>query len=61
MDTKYLTLTKICKEMIESCNDTIFRYELGQDIPKEVYDMAIESLPEWQEQLNKIETEWPTD
>lgn len=61
MDTMYLTLTKACREMIESHTRTIREYESGKDIPKELYDMAKESLPEWEKQLNEIETKWPTD
>ncbi len=61
MDTLYLALTKTCREMIKSHTDTIKRYESGENIPKELYDMAKESLPEWEKQLNRIESEWPAD
>lgn len=61
MDTLYLTLIKTCKDMISSHTNTITRYESGEDIPEELYNMAKESLPKWKEQLNRIETEWPTE
>ena len=61
MDTMYLTLIKTCESMIKSHTDTIQRYESGEDIPKGLYDIAKESLPQWEEQLNKIKTSWPTD
>ena len=61
MDTLYLSLKKTCEDMIKSHQDTIFRYESGQDIPKELYDMAIEALPKWRQQLQEIEDKWPTD
>ena len=60
MDTMYLTLIKTCKDMIKSNTEIIHKYESGEDIPEELYLMAKESLPKWKEQLNTIETQWPS-